>query len=421
MILAGTAVIVLFFGAFVGWAGTAPITSAAVAPGFVIVDGNRKTVQHLEGGIVARLLVREGQEVRAGEALIELDRTQAEATLKALDAAWIAAVALEARLRAEREGRNAMPLPDALARRQAEPAVARALVGQRDLFASRRRGWDEQEAIRTRQVARFRDQVAGLRDQNAALARQIALVRGRMARIAGVVRQGVVARTQYDDLEREKAVLEAEAGSGEAAVAEARQNVARLELENAERAAAREDEVIQGLRTVEEQIEGLESGIGAARDVLARKTIRAPIDGTVVGLKVFTEGGVIAPGSPILDIVPKGGRLVVEARLDPNDRDTAAPGQMARMRFRAFNQRLVGRVDGEVLSISADRLTDERTGTSFYRALIAIPDDTSEALGGAAPRPGMLVDTMIVTGERTPLGYLLRPILYNIDRALSED
>ena len=160
---------------------------------------------------------------------------------------------------------------------------------------------------------------------------------------------------------------------------------------------------------------------GFAEDVLGRTKIRAPLDGTVVGLQVHTTGGVIGPGLPLMDIVPRYDKLVIEAQINPQDIDIVHPGLPAQVRLTAFSQRNILPVDGEVVWVSADRLTDENTGQPYFSARIQIVGDVSEALGGATLYPGMQAEVMIVTGERTPLDYLLRPILSSLNRAFREN
>lgn len=421
LMVLGYGIIIVFFGAIIGWAGTAPLVSAAIAPGMVSIEGQRKTVQHLEGGIVEAILVREGESVRRGQKLIELDTTRIEAELEALDVQRVSAAALVARLRAERVGAPKVSFPAWLIERTGEPLAREAIEVQTSLFSNRGRSFQGQRQILEQRVAEHEAELQGLAGEASASERQLLLLEEQLVGLRRLVAKGLYPRSQLLALEREKIELEGQLSmnlSGQSAI---RQRRMATHLELMELEASRASEIETLLHEGQEQAELLASQVKAARDMVSRATIRAPTAGTIVNLQVHTQGGVIAPGAPLLDIVPDGGRLIIECRLDPKDRDVVAVGQRAEIRFIAFSQRTTSRVHGRLSAISADRFDDERTGLPYYRAVIELTEDPSVALDGADIYPGMQAEVLIVTGERTPLAYLLRPILYSVQRAMREE
>lgn len=420
-ILAGCLILLLFFGALVGWAGTVPLASAALAPGVVAVAGFRKTVQHLEGGIVREILVAEGDRVEAGQVLVRLDDTRIRAELQAVDAQRVAAAALEARLLAEQAGAVRIAFPPWLEARRGEPVVALALSSQEQLLRARAEAQRGQAAILHQRIAQHREQIAGLEGQLTALDRELAILRAELDGIRPLAARGTVAKSRLWSLERQEAQLEAAASESRAAAAAAKQSIGELELRLGELAILRAAEIAQELRQVQERRLALESEAAAKADTFARTEVRAPIAGIVVDRRIHTPGGVLAAGSPILDLVPLDAPLVIEARIDPKDRDVVTAGQSASVRFSAFSQRVASLVKGRVAAISADRLSDPTTGQPYYRALVELAEDPAPALGGARLHPGMQASVMILTGERTALAYLARPILASVEQALRED
>ncbi len=420
-VVAGLLIIALFFVGFGTWAALAPLESAAIAPGVVTVDTKRKTVQHLEGGIVGEILVQDGDRVNAGQVLIRLDETQPRATLDLLRGRQMAASALEARLVAERDGRQEIAFRDWLLAERDDPKVAEIIDAQVSIFNGRRTALFGQVAILNQRILQYAEQIRGLRGQIAAENKQLKLLKGEIATFRELVEEGLATKSRLLELQRRAAEIEGDRSQNRAQIAAARQSIAEVRLRITELQADMISEVVQEIRDVQSELFDLAERIRAAEDVLRRTEIRAPQDGTIVGLQVHTPGGVIPPGAKLLDIVPRDDELVIEARVDPKDIDVVHPGLRAKARLTAFNQRSLAAVDGEVISVSADHLTDERTGQSYYLARVAFTDDLAEALDGASLYPGMRAEVMIVTGERTALDYLLKPLTRSLNRALRED
>ena len=418
-VLLGFATIFLFFGGFMGWAAVAPLDSASIAPGVVKVETDRKTVQHLEGGIVREINVREGDHVRAGEVLIRLDDTQPRASLDLLHVRMMAAIALDARLVAERDGRHIVTRPIRL-RNGADDATAGEIIdAQIRIFDARRKTMSNQIAILEQRIAQFAEEINGLNGQIGAEERQIALLDQEIKSMAELVAKGIAPRPPYLELQRRQAELEGMRSQNLARVAQVRQSIGETRLQIAGLRTARTDEVVQQLRDTQAEQFDLAERIRSARDILRRTEIRAPIDGKIVALKVHTPGGVIGPGEPLLDLVPSDDRLVIDARVDPRDIDVVHAGLRALVRLTAFNQRNLPPLEGIVTSVSADRLSDERTGQAYY--LVRVEPDEILEQAHVAIQPGMQAEVMIVTGTRTALESFLNPISRSLNRAFRED
>lgn len=416
----GFTIIVLFFGVFGGWAAIAPLQSAAIAPGIVSVDTNRKTVQHLEGGIVGRILVRDGDKVKAGQTLVTLDETRPYATLELLRGRRLASRALEARLIAERDGAKSITFPAELLARRDDAKIAEAIGGQRSIFEGRRLSLKAQSAILGQRGAQFREEIIGLKGQIAAEDTQLELIADEVKDVKQLVDKGLARRPRLLSLQRRTAEIEGVRSQNVAAIARAEQNITEAELRIAELKTSIVNEAVQLLRDEQTKLFDVAERIRAAEDVLNRTEIRAPLDGTVVNLQVHTAGGVIAPGAPLMDIVPADDRLVIDAQVDPGDIDIVHAGLEALVRLTALPQRNNIPIEGRVMSVSADRLIDEVTGLPFYRAKVELTGDIKKALGSAVLYPGMQAEVMIVTGARTALDYFLRPLFDSFNRAFRE-
>ena len=420
-VLAGIAIIGLFLGGFGGWAALAPLESAAIAQGVVSVDSNRKTVQHLEGGIIKEILVRDGDVVTEGQLLIRLDDTQPRAALDLLLGRRYAAAALEARLNAERDHRDAVSFPEWLQALDHDAAVDQALEGERRIFAARRDTMAGQVAVLNQRIAEFGEEIKGIEGEIVADDTQHDLILEEIAAVDALLKKGLERKPRLLALQRRAAEIEGERGTSRARIARVNQSIGEARLRISELAIARINEVVEQLREVQATLFDIAERINAARDVLGRTEIRATQAGTVVDLKVHTRGGVIAPGEALLDIVPGEDLLIIEARIDPKDIDVVRAGIDAQVRFTAFNQRHRAPAAARLTSISADLLTDEASGQSYYLARVElVVEDAAAAAELAALHPGMQAEVMIVTGARSALDYLLEPLMLSLNRAFRE-
>ena len=420
-ILIAIVVILVFFCGIGAWAALAPLDSAAIAPGKVTVASNHKTVQHLEGGIIRELLVKEGDAIEEGQVIIRLDDTQTRATLELLRSRQDTLLAREARLIAERDGATSIEFPAALMSRQAEPAVAKLLAGERAVFAARRRAIQGRIDIFRKRIMQLGKEIGSLEAQVDAEDKQLELVADERDSVETLVGKGVMDKTRLLALKRAAARLEGSRGEHQGLIARAEQRIGETELQIIDLENTSLNEAVSALREVQSQL--VESGqrLRAAEDILARTEIRAPQAGVVMGLNVHTETGVISPGQRLLDILPKDDTLVIEAEVTPNDIDVVQVGLTAQVRLTAFKQRNTPPLEGEVTRVSADSFTHERTGASYFLARITIDPTERDKLDGGELYPGMPAEVIIVTGKQTAFEYFLTPITDSFRRAFRED
>jgi HlyD family type I secretion membrane fusion protein len=420
-ILIAVTVIVVFFCGIGAWAALAPLDSAAIAPGKVTVASNRKTVQHLEGGIIRELLVKEGDAIEEGQVIIRLDDTQTRTTLELLRSRQDTLLAREARLIAERDGTDTIDFPPALMSRRGEAAVAKLLTGEQAVFTARRRAIQGRIDIFRKRIVQLGKEIASLEAQVVAEDKQLELVAEEHDSVETLVNKGVMDKTRLLGLKRAAARLEGSRGEHQGLIARAEQRIGETELQIIDLENSSLNEAVSALREVQSQL--VESGqrLHAAEDILARTEIRAPQAGVVMGLNVHTETGVIAPGQRLLDILPKDDVLVIEAEVDPNDIDVVWVGLSAQVRLTAFKQRNTPPLEGEVTRVSADSFTHERTGATYFLARITIDPAERDKLDGGELYPGMPADVMIVTGNQTAFEYFLTPVTDSFRHAFRED
>ncbi|HVG82464.1 MAG TPA: HlyD family type I secretion periplasmic adaptor subunit [Methylomirabilota bacterium] len=421
LILAGALIIALFFGGLGAWAARAPLASAALAPGLVAVESNRKTVQHLEGGIISALLVRNGDHVRQGQVLLQLDPVESRAEFEQLEGRRLALLAQRARLIAERDASPDLVLPPELAAREAEPQVAELLAGQRRILAARNELAEGQAAVLEQRIGQYEAEIVSLEAQAASGREQLQLISEELKGVAELFRKGLEKKARLLALQREAARLQGLQGDYAGRVTRARQGIAQTEMEMLSQRQERDAETVSDLRESEVELAEISERLRIAQARLTRTEITAPQDGIVLNLHYFTTGGVVEPGAPILDIVPESEQLVIDAQLDPVNIDEVHPGLTAQLRLTAFKQRITPVLPGRVTQVSADALSDERTGRRYYTARIEIDPEELQRFGAAKLYPGMPVDVMIETGRRTALEYLLTPVSESFARAFREE
>ncbi|MGI9417426.1 MAG: HlyD family type I secretion periplasmic adaptor subunit [Geminicoccaceae bacterium] len=420
-ILAGLLTIVAFAGGLAAWAYLAPIESAVVSPGVVSVASYRKTIQHLEGGIVKEILVKDGDPVEQGQLLIQLSNVQPSAEAKQLRGQHAEARAIAARLLAERDDRPEIAFPDDLIQlAKDESSIRSILKGQDGVFASRRKNLDDRLSVFRQQIEQTKAEIAGLDGQIRANGTQLDLAREGHREIRGLYEQNLIPKPRMLELEGRIAELEGAASKLRSAIARERKSILETEVQMGELKTQRIAEITEALRAERARIHELSQQLVAAEDVLSRTDIRSPIDGVVVNLQVHTQDGVIAAGQPLLEVVPSSDELVVEALIDPEDIEEVRAGLPAHVQLTSINRRRRTPIEGEVSAVSADRLTDEQTGEDFYRARIEL-DPQSLAGMDDTLLAGMGADVFIRTGARTPLEYLLDPITRNLQLGLREN
>lgn len=416
----GYLLILLFFGGIVGWATIAPLSTAAVAPGIVTVDGYRKTVQHLEGGIVEKILVQDGSRVVAGQTLIELQRLPTKTEFNLLQTQRALMAARESRLAAEYAGQAVIDFPEWLQAQSEQSEIRKAIAGQRAIFASQRALMGAQNTSSGKELSEAESELASYRSKASALRRQRRLVKKEIAEYQALAKKGLVTRAQLFTLKRQDAEIDADFSNNEAVIAAKMQRIGQIKSQMEARDNERTKQVAEQLRETRDKLVEIEHLMEKAKDKMERTSIRAPVEGIVVNLQVNTLGGVIQQGQAILDIVPSDEKLIIEARVDPTDRDMVQAGQRAEVRFSAFNQRAFLPVPGQVVTISADAVQGPAPELPYYRAKIELLEDPAKTLEGTQVQPGMQANVLIVTGERTALGYFVAPLLRSFNRAMRE-
>jgi HlyD family secretion protein len=419
LVAAIVVVLVLVIGVG-GWAATAVISGAVVASGSIVVDSNVKKVQHLTGGIVGELRVRDGDRVRAGDIVVRLDETVTRANLAIVTKGLDELTARKARLESERDGSDTIIFPAQLLAGAGDPDRAAAMDSERKLFTLRRTARNGQKAQLRERIAQFQEEISGLIAQQDSKAKEIALIERELAGVRELWKQNLVQLTRLTALEREAARLHGERGQLIAAAAQAKGKIAETTLQILQIDQDIASDVAKELREVDGKIgEFIERKV-TAEDQLKRTDIRAPQDGTVFQLAVHTVGGVITAGDPIMLIVPDADNLSVEVKVNPQDIDQLQLNQKAILRFTAFNVRTTPEIEGTVTRISADTSTDQRTGQSYYTVRIAMAADQVERLGDVKLLPGMPVEAFVQTGDRTMFSYLMKPLHDQFVRAFRE-
>jgi len=406
----GRLVIILFFVVFMGWAAFVPLQSAIQAPGVIVVASHRKTIQHLEGGIVRQVLVHDGELVAAGQLLIRMDDTQAKASLDLLESENDALEAQEARLAAERDGRAAIAFPADLVARSTDPAVAAAMRGEQSTFETRRATLAKQIDILSQRSGENGSIVAGLRKEQASVEQQMALIDRELQSVQGLYDQGLSTLPRLLALQRQAADLSGQRGQLVEKIAQTEQSSGENQLEMMNLRNQQLSDVVKDLRDAQTKRFDLLDRMQAARDVLARLTIRAPVSGKIVSLEVHTNGAIVKPGDTMMEIVPQRDALEVEAHVRPEDADSVRIGMGARVNLSAYQARRLPIIEGTVNNVSADRITDTRTGQAYFNVDVTVDRSVLKDYPDARLIPGLPVEVALDTGNRTALSYFIEPV-----------
>jgi HlyD family type I secretion membrane fusion protein len=417
---AGWIIICLFFGVFGTWAISAPLNGAVVANGFIKVESNRKSVQHLDGGIVKDLRVKEGDRVAAGETLIVLDDSQARAEFDVLTQQYLVLRLTEQRLRTEYNRGTELALPADLVAQSDDPDVQSVWRSQLHQFESRRAALSGQRKVIEEKIAQLQAQIEGARAQALAYRTQYDSVTKELEGIKPLLDKGLIARPRYLQLERQGSALEGQTADTLASIAKYRQAIAEQQQQIAQLENDQLTDIAKDLRDTQAKLLEVIPRRSNAQAVLSRVEIRAPYSGRVVGLNVFSVGGVINRGDKILDIVPDEDSLIIEAQIAVEDISEVRPKMHADIHLTAYKQRITPVVKGEVIQISADRLTDNRTGNPYYIALVRVDEKDVAAIPNAKLYPGMPATVMIPTVERTAFDYVVGPLAMSFNRAFRQ-
>jgi HlyD family secretion protein len=419
-LIIGLAVVVVLAGGLGGWASTAEISGALIAPGSIVVESNVKKVQHPTGGVVGEVRVHDGDLVKAGDILVRLDDTVTRASLaivtKSLNGLWARA----ARLEAEQQGLDKVVFPPMLLEQANDPDAKDVMASEAKLFEVRTTGRSGQKAQLRERVTQLKEEVAGLDAQEKAKDQEIGLVEKELVGVRTLYDQHLVQLTRLTTLERDAARLAGERAQYVSAMAQTKGKITETELQIIQVDKDMVSEVSKDLRETNDKIGEFVERKVTAEDQLRRTDIRATQDGMVLQLTAHTVGGVITAGDAIMMIVPQADDLQVEAKVNPQDIDKLQIGQKTLLRLSAFNQRTTPELNGVVTRVSPDVTTDQRTGQAYYTIRVSMPPQEVARLGEAKLIPGMPVEAFVQTGNRTMMSYLIKPLSDQLMRAFRE-
>lgn len=420
-VVAGSIAISVFVAFLVAWSSLAPLSSAAIAPGVISPHGSRKTVQHLEGGIIERILVEEGDRVEAGDALILLEDTMARASWQLIRTQYFTLAARHARLGALQSGAVEVYFPDWLVAEAGDPDVASILATEINLLETRRVAHRDRKAVLQQRIVQLEKEIEGLGAQIDGQTRQMMLIGKEIKGVQELVDKGLERMPRLLGLQRTEAQIKAQRGSNTAAVSRTEQAISETELELIASDTVLQDEIAREMADIQAELSQAGERMAASGDILNRIEIRAPVAGKILDLKYHTAGGIIGPGAAILDIVPENEELIIEARISPMDIDVVYESLEAQIHLSAFSQRNLPMITGTVRHVSADRLLDEVTGQPYFKATVEVSKEEIARIGnGVTLMSGMPAEVMIVTGEQTLLGYLLQPAVDTLRRSFRE-
>jgi HlyD family secretion protein len=423
----GAIIAAAFFVLFLGWAAIVPLDAGVHAGGTIAVAGNRQTVQHKDGGVVTAIHVREGQHVTAGQVLIELSAPELKAAERALTSDYLTLLAQRARLLAERSGQRDFAPPAEFATLSPEDReiASQVMQLQRAEMHARSGSISAQQSVLGQRAGQLVQQQSGYTQQRASLIEQQRLIQEELDGLRKIAEKGFASMNRVRELERAEAQLKGQQAAMEAEYARAGEGIGETKMQSLSVTRQRLEQIESDLKDTQSKISETLPKLVATREQLEHSQVRAPATGQVVGLQVFTVGGVVAPGQKLMDIVPDGRELIIQVQLAPTDADDAFPGQKAQIRFLSIHNRSLPLFTGTVRTVSADSFTDEKTGKSYFRAEIVVPDSelnrVRSVLGQGELRPGLPVEAVLKVRSRTALQYLLEPLTGALWRSGHED
>lgn len=426
--LAGFGIVFLAFGAVGGWAATAPLGSAVIGMGTVVGETNKKTVQHFEGGIIAKINVREGDHVKAGDVLFTLDSVQPQATYDIYRNQLLNALAQEARLVAEQQDLPEIKFPEEWSKTPDDPFIKGAMADQLRQFKDRRGSLEGQIGLLRSQMVTLRTEIDGLLKEQAGKQRQVAFLDDEISTVSTLLKSGLALKPRLSALERERASIEGQIGRAVADQAKAENNINEAELKIGQLKQQFFEQAIKDLVEIRTKLSDLRERTIVARDVLRRLDVVSPVTGTVQGLQVFTIGAVVRAGQPLVDVVPDDDKLVIQAQFLPSDAshlvDSTSGGSPAgvpaEVRFTSIHNRVLPMIPGTIRSVSRDRLVDEAKKEPYYLAVVVVDQKHLPPELKGRLMPGLPAEVIVPTSERTVVQYLAQPLMNTLRRTMRE-
>lgn len=427
--MVGLTTLLVWAGGFGVWAGIAPLDGAVVAPGTFVATGQNKQIQHFEGGIISEMLVKEGDTVEQGQPLIRLDETASRAKLRRLVLRRYRLLTMQARLDAEVGGRDTFTMPAFLLKEQDDPEIRTIFERQQNEMLTRRAKRTAEEQVLRKEIAGLRESITGYQAQVKSVKQRLALFAEELKDKNDLLERQLMRKTEVLAIQRSEAGLSGEQGEIMGRIADSNERIARAEQQVTQIRSAATQKSVEELRETEGELDDIQEQIRAAEDILKRTEIRSPVHGVIVKLHQHTNGGVVAPGAVILEILPVNDALLIEARVAPNDISHVSSGQEALVRLSALNQRMTPMIAAKVIYLSADAVAEQNVqykeqkgpGRDSFVVRVALDEaDVRDKTTGFRPTPGMPAEVFIKTGERTFFEYMMRPVLDSFSRAFRE-
>lgn len=408
---------------FLAWASLAPLDKGVPMSGAVAKESNRKAVQHLTGGTIEDILVKEGDSVKAGQVLVRMNGVQANSQAEVTRIQYFTARAVEARLIAERDGKSSVTFPAALASAKSDPRVAQVVSLQTQLFNSRQSALRSELGALDETVAGIKLQVIGTEASRDSKKEQLAILKEQLGNMRELAKEGYVPRARLLDLERTYSQIKGALSEDVGNIGRARRQIAEVGLKRNQRTQEFQREVRTQLSDIQKEADALGSRMEAEDFLVENIDVKAPVDGVVIGMEVFTRGGVVSPGFRMMDVVPTGDALIVEGQLPINLVDKVHAGLPVEFIFSAFNANSTPHIPGVVSTVSADRLTDPKSGIPYYKVNAKVTPEGLKLIGQHKldVRPGMPVELFVKTGERTMMNYLFKPLIDRAKTSMSEE
>jgi protease secretion system membrane fusion protein len=416
--------IVLFgIGGILLWLFFAPLDKGVPLSGTVAKESNRKAIQHPTGGIVQEILVKDGDVVKAGQVLVRMNATGVRSAFDTSEAQYLTARVAEARLLAERDGLKNVVYPQELVQRKNEPRIAELMMTQNQLFTSRQMSLQSQLGSMDENIAGLKVQIKSLQESRESVKSQMAFLKEQLDGMRDLAKEGYIARNRLLDLERTYAQLSGQMAEDIGSIGRTQRQVMEVSLKRTQAQQEYQKEVRSQLSDVEREAEALSARLQSQSFDVANNEVKSPVDGTVTGLAIFTNGGVVQPGFKMMEVVPTNDPMIIEGNLAVNLIDRVHPGLKTELNFAAFNRNKTPQVEGEVIEVGADRLVEERNGNPYYKVRVRVTPEGQKKMAAAHLdiRPGMPVELFVNTGERTMANYLMKPILDRAHSALTEE
>ena len=421
----GAAVLVVGFGAFLLWAGFAPLDQGVPASGTVAIETRKKTIQHSTGGVVKDVLVKEGQWVKEGEVLMEVSDTQARANNETIRQAYLSQRAVEARLEAELQNASSIHFGSDITGNKADPFVQQLVLTQQNLFAARRASFVAEVSALEQSIQALKDQLWGVDQSLTNRLVQIQLQEKHLKSIKTLAEEGYAPKNQVLQMEQTQTELKT-------ALSDLKSNQARLSRsieESQFRMAQRKQDYLKDamgqLAEVKKEVQAGKERLTATNEELARTQIKSPVEGQVVGMSISATGGVVMAGQKLMDVVPKSEALLIDAKVLPHIIDKVHTGMDVSVRFNTFANTPQLVVPGKLMALSSDVISDPNAGmagvSSYYLGRVEITPEGLKILGSRVLQPGMPTEVLFKVGERTLLNYIMYPLTKRIAASLKEE